>query len=71
MRPLIFLPALCALAACADDAPDNPRAISSSEAQALDEAAQMIEQRRVPADAIGSPTSEPQQAEPPKDDNQP
>ena len=48
--------ALCssaALIACSNDEPDDVRAISASEAEALDDAASMIDERRLPPDALG------------------
>ena len=46
---LAIAPAL-ALTACSQDAPADARAISTSEAEALDEAAEMLEERRLPPD---------------------
>ena len=49
MSRLAFaLPALGLLAACSADQPEAVDPISATEQQALDEAAEMIEQRRLP-----------------------
>jgi hypothetical protein len=56
MRSLGVLPALLLLTACgkADNDP-GPGGVTVGEARALDEAAEMIEQRRLPAEALRSP----------------
>ncbi len=55
-RPILIAAALLALAACSkqDNAP-GPGGVSVGEAKALDEAAAMIEDQRLPADAIPAP----------------
>ena len=71
---LIFATAAClALGGCAPSENDPaPGGVTVSEAQALDDAAEMIEQRRLPEGAIASdnetlgeaePTSEPETGE--------
>lgn len=55
-----FIPpiALLALAACGkSDNDPGPGGVSVGEARALDEAAEMIEQRRPPADAVQAPSA--------------
>ncbi|MFA6218736.1 MAG: hypothetical protein WC692_03045 [Erythrobacter sp.] len=44
--------ALPALAGCSKDAGEPVEAVSATEAQALDEAAEMLEQRRLPPEAL-------------------
>ncbi|TMM48365.1 hypothetical protein [Qipengyuania marisflavi] len=52
-RAAIALAGLIALAACSgSDEPADPTAITANEAQALDEAAEMIEQRRLPEGTV-------------------
>ena len=52
--------ALLALAACGkSDNDPGPGGVSVGEARALDEAAEMIEQRRPPADAVQAPSGAP------------
>jgi hypothetical protein len=57
MRKPTILTAILLLAACGkpDNAP-GPGGVTVGEARALDEAAEMIEQRRLPADALRPPT---------------
>jgi hypothetical protein len=59
MRKAILAPvALLALAACGkSDNDPGPGGVSVGEARALDEAAEMIEQRRPPADAVQAPSA--------------
>jgi hypothetical protein len=54
---LIAIALAPALAAChkADNAP-GPGGVTNGEARALDEAAEMVEQRRMPAAALQTPT---------------
>jgi hypothetical protein len=59
-RPLLPAAALAlalALAACGSEAARDPGAVSPGEAKALDEAAQMFDERRLPTDAL--PTDAP------------
>jgi hypothetical protein len=58
MRTICALIALLSLAACgkADNDP-GPGGVTVGEARALDEAAEMIEQRRLPAEALRSPAA--------------
>ena len=74
-RNLASLAALlaCTLAACGEDAPADARAISSSEAQALDEAAEMLEERRLPDDAFAEENGDGdgEQAGPSQQESQP
>ena len=46
-----------ALAACGDEAASPPGAVSPGEAKALDEAAEMLDERRLPPEAL--PTDAP------------
>ena len=56
----IALIALAALAACGkSDNDPGPGGVTVGEAKALDEAADMIEQRRMPAEALRSPAPAP------------
>ncbi|WP_341710963.1 hypothetical protein [Erythrobacter sp.] len=48
----LALAALPALAGCSDDSDEQVEAVSPTEAKALDEAAEMLEQRRLPPEAI-------------------
>ena len=56
MMRLALLAPLVLLAACepADNEP-GPGGVTVGEAKALDEAAEMLEQRRLPPDAFGAP----------------
>lgn len=58
-KPLVASTALL-LSACGspDDVP-GPTGMTQSEASALDDAAEMVEQRRLPPDATASPTPQP------------
>lgn len=57
-RALPFALALAfALAACGSEVPDVPGAVSPGEAKALDEAAEMLDERRLPPEAL--PTAPP------------
>ena len=57
MKSLSAIAALLALAACGkSDNDPGPGGVSIGEARALDEAAEMIEQRRLPADAVAEPS---------------
>ena len=66
LRALALVAAL-ALAACADEDPAPPGAMTASEAEALRDAAEMIDQRRLPETAVPageeSPDSAPTAAE--------
>ncbi len=66
MRTLCALLALSLLAACgkSDNAP-GPGGVTVGEAKALDEAAEMIEQRQLPPEALRSPVPAPAPATPP------
>lgn len=69
-KPILIAAALLGLAACSkqDNAPGSG-GVSVGEAKALDEAAAMIEDQRLPADAIpapGAPLPKGQQAAPVK-----
>ena len=59
MRKVILPLALLALAACSkqDNAP-GPGGVSLGEAKALDEAAEMVEGQRLPADQVQAPAAE-------------
>lgn len=62
-RPFVLL-ALFALAACgAGENDPGPGGVTVGEARALDEAAEMIEARRLPGDALAAPTSSPGNAD--------
>ncbi|MBX7494810.1 hypothetical protein K3172_02940 [Qipengyuania sp. 6B39] len=52
IRLALALPALGLLAACSGDQPEAVDPISATEQQALDDAAEMIEQRRLPPEAL-------------------
>jgi hypothetical protein len=60
MRIVLSSAALLALAACgkADNDP-GPGGVTVGEARALDEAAEMLGQRRMPADALAEPSAAP------------
>ncbi|MEL7188660.1 MAG: hypothetical protein AAGK17_03830 [Pseudomonadota bacterium] len=47
-----------ALSACSDEADEAPGAVSEGEAQALEEAATMLDETRAPVEAIALPESE-------------
>lgn len=70
-RLTAMLAAMAALAACSGDEPRDVRAISTSEAEALDEAAAMIEQRRLPPEVFavdeGAPAPDAPPDSPPDD----
>ena len=53
IRLAFSLCSMAALIACSNDEPQDVRAISASEAEALDDAASMIDERRLPPDALG------------------
>ncbi len=48
----LSLSALSLLAGCNSDSGDSPEGVSPGEAQALDEAAEMIEAQRLPPDVL-------------------
>ncbi|MFN4020810.1 MAG: hypothetical protein ACK4IC_09870 [Erythrobacter sp.] len=49
LLPLVLLPAL---AACGSAGADAPGGVSAGEAEALDDAAEMLDQRRLPESAL-------------------
>lgn len=56
--PLLALAATTMLAACGDpDAEPGPGGVSAGEARALDEAAEMLDQQRLPDEALSEPGS--------------
>lgn len=57
-----LLALLLALAACGSEEASPPGAVSPGEAKALDEAAEMLDQRRLPPEAL--PTDAPTDAPP-------
>ena len=60
MKKLSITIALLALAACGkSDNDPGPGGVSIGEARALDEAAEMIEQRRLPSEAVAGPSAAP------------
>lgn len=60
LPPIVLVPLALSLAGCgqADNDP-GPGGITVGEARALNEAAEMIEQRRLPAEALPSPSPAP------------
>jgi hypothetical protein len=59
IAPLLALFATCALAACGDpDAEPGPGGVTAGEARALDEAAEMLDQQRLPDEALSEPGSD-------------
>lgn len=60
MRKIILFGAITLLAACGDnDTAPGPGGVTVGEAKALDEAAEMIEARRLPADVLATATPAP------------
>ncbi|HEY6963589.1 MAG TPA: hypothetical protein VI407_00095 [Erythrobacter sp.] len=57
LLPAAVLALPLALAACGDEAASPPGAVSPGEAKALDEAAEMLDERRLPPEAL--PTDAP------------
>lgn len=57
-RPLAISLALL-LAACSGDGPDAPGGVSEGEARALDAAAEMLDERRLPTEALPPEASQP------------
>jgi hypothetical protein len=57
MRTLIALPALLVLAACGGSDSREAGGVSPAEAEALDQAAEMLEAERLPAEAIPPPSA--------------
>jgi len=49
---ILAFAALPILAGCSDGADDQVEAVSATEAKALDDAAEMLEQRRLPPDTL-------------------
>jgi hypothetical protein len=65
MKPLFPALALFCLAACGPkDTDAGPGGVSIGEARALDEAAAMLEQQRLPSSALASGTPAPKQPDP-------
>jgi hypothetical protein len=61
MRSLALLLALCCLAACGPkDTDPGPGGVSVGEARALDDAAAMLDQQRLPPGALASSANGPQ-----------
>lgn len=52
MRLLVIMGCALALAACGEEAARAPGAVSEGEAKALDAAATMLDQRRLPPEAL-------------------
>ena len=66
MKAVLVLAATCLLAACGQgDNEPGPGGVTVGEAKALDEAAEMLEQRRMPPEAV-QPTAAPTPAEAPQ-----
>jgi hypothetical protein len=66
LRLLIAASLACMLAACGGDGPDAPGAVSAGEAEALEQAAEMLDARRLPPEALPpevTPTTAPSPAE--------
>jgi hypothetical protein len=59
MRNLILLTGLLALAACGGSDSREAGGVSPAEAEALDQAAEMLEAERLPAEAISPPQPPP------------
>lgn len=59
LRLLIAASLACMLAACGGDGPDAPGAVSQGEAEALEQAAEMLDQRRLPPEALPPEASPP------------
>jgi hypothetical protein len=53
IRLALALGSTAALIACSGDEPQDVRAICAREAEALDDAASMIDERRLPPEALG------------------
>ncbi len=51
-RALALTPFLLLLAACDSAGPDAPGGVSAGEAEALDDAAEMLDERRLPPEAL-------------------
>lgn len=62
MRQLIAPIAILGLAACGGDSQATAGGVTAGEAKALDDAAEMLEQKRLPDDALRPPAA-PEQAE--------
>lgn len=59
-RTIVLMGALALLAACGErDTDPGPGGVTVGEAKALDEAAEMIEARRLPAEALATATPTP------------
>jgi predicted small secreted protein len=59
MRQLILLALPFVLAACSNDTATGAGSVSAGEAKALDDAAEMIEARRLPEEALRPPAAQP------------
>ena len=60
MKPIALLSPALLLAACGpSDTDPGPGGVTVGEARALDEAAEMIEQRRLSPEAMATPAKEP------------
>lgn len=57
--PVLLLAACMPLAACSDGAAEAAGGVSEGEAQALDEAAEMLDQRSLPPEALPSEAGPP------------
>lgn len=62
MRKPIVLLVLLGLAACGDSGPSGADGATAGEAQALDDAAEMVEQKRLPDEALRPPAPPEQRA---------
>lgn len=57
---MVLIAALALLAACGDaDTDPGPGGVSVGEARALDQAAEMLDQQRLPDEALEEPDAEP------------
>lgn len=60
IRARFVLPALALLAACSEAETDpGPGGVTVGEAAALDSAAEMLDQQRLPAEALDDPAADP------------
>ena len=64
MRRLIAAVSIFGLAACGGESQSGAGGVTAGEAKALDEAAEMIEQQRLPDDALRPPGPAEEQATP-------
>lgn len=65
LRPLAALALTLALAACGDGGASAPGGVSPGEAKALEDAASMLEERKLPPEALPTDTATPAKAAPP------